>query len=184
MAISTPTTVGQVLTSAYVNNNINSGLVYVSSTTVGTGVSTVAVNNCFSSTYDSYKVIWHGGNLNATTLLTCYMGTAPAGTSYQGARTATNTAGTIQLAADSNNSSWVYAAAGTLDFCIFSCEFHNPFLAKTTVIDSMYTEGTGASGRYVGFLQNTTSYTGFTLDPNGADTMTGGTITVYGYRKA
>ena len=111
------------------------------------------------------------------------MGTGTA-TAYYGGRVATSAAGASSPAGDNNAGLWTYAAAGTTDFSIFSADLHNPFLAKTTVIDSFYSEGTGANGRYVGFLLNTTSYTGFTLDPNGAGTMSGGTVTVYGYRKA
>jgi hypothetical protein len=36
---------------------------------------------------------------------------------------------------------------------------------------------------WAGYLNDNTSYTGFTLT-TGAGTMTGGTIFVYGYRKA
>ena len=175
---------GEILTASDTNTYLaNSGLVYVSSTTVGTGVSTVAVSNCFSATYNSYKVVWNGGNLSSTNLLSCYMGAAT-GTAYYGARSATSTAGAAALVGDNNTGSWIYAAAGNTDFSTFSVEFHNPFLAKATLIDSLYMESSGALGRYVGYLLNTTSYTGFTLDPNGAGTMSGGTVTVYGYRKA
>lgn len=62
MTVSTPTTSGQVLTSAYVNNNINSGLVYITETS-GSAVTGLSVNNCFSSTYLNYRVV---GNITAT----------------------------------------------------------------------------------------------------------------------
>ena len=57
MTISTPTISGQILTSAYVNNNINSGLVYVTSVTVGSAVLTVNVPNAFSAEYDNYRIV-------------------------------------------------------------------------------------------------------------------------------
>ena len=56
MAISTPTTAGQVLTSAYVNNNINSGLVYITEATATSGAS-ISVDNCFTSTYTDYRIV-------------------------------------------------------------------------------------------------------------------------------
>jgi hypothetical protein len=56
MTVSTATTPGQILTSAYVNNNINSGLVYIAEAS-GTAVSSLSFNNCFSSTYLNYRII-------------------------------------------------------------------------------------------------------------------------------
>jgi hypothetical protein len=55
MAVSTPTTAGQILTSAYVNNNINSGLVYITQANM-TG-SSLSINNCFTSTYRNYRIV-------------------------------------------------------------------------------------------------------------------------------
>jgi len=61
MAIKTFTT-GEVLTASDTNTYLaNSGLVFVSSTTIGTAVSSVTVSNCFSSTYTNYKIVAYGG---------------------------------------------------------------------------------------------------------------------------
>lgn len=186
MAVSVPTTSGQILTSAYVNNNINSGLVYVTSATVGTGVTTTQVLNCFSSTYDNYRIIWSGGTISALALIGVYMGTATA-SAYYGTRLSASIAGTANSTGDNNAGQWVYACAGTTTTSPMCFELYQPFAAQRTHIDSVYNEVNGGSsvfGRYTGFLDNTTSYTGFTIDPQGATTMSGGTITVYGYRKA
>ena len=57
MAVKTFTT-GEVLTASDTNTYLNNGgLVYISGTTVGTGVSSVTVSSAFSSTYDNYRVI-------------------------------------------------------------------------------------------------------------------------------
>ena len=63
-------------------------------------------------------------------------------------------------------------------------EIDSPFLAKRTIARTI---STGSSttyymNNYAGFLDNATSYTAFTITIS-AGTMTGGTITVYGYRK-
>jgi hypothetical protein len=61
MAIKTFTT-GELLSSSDTNTYLaNSGLVYVTSATIGTAVSSVAVANAFSATYDNYKIVAHGG---------------------------------------------------------------------------------------------------------------------------
>jgi hypothetical protein len=46
-----------------------------------------------------------------------------------------------------------------------------------------YFSGTSDVGSVTGLLDNTNQYTDFTVVTN-TGTMTGGTITVYGYRKA
>jgi hypothetical protein len=160
----------------------SSGFSLISTTTVGTPVASVTVSNVFSATYDSYKIIYTGGVLSSTQLLSLAMGTA-VGTSYFGARTATNTSGVAALQGDNNTNSWQYAGAGNTGFAIFSADLHNPFTAKNTLLDSLYMEAASALGRYSGYLSNTTSYTGFTILVTGAGTMTGGTIYVYGYEK-
>ena len=59
MAVSTATTAGQILTSAYVNNNINSGLTYISTVTLSAGAGTAAQwsGTVFSSTYTNYRLV-------------------------------------------------------------------------------------------------------------------------------
>jgi hypothetical protein len=56
MTVSAATTAGQILTSAYVNNNINSGLDYITETS-GSAVSSLSVNSCFTSTYTNYRIV-------------------------------------------------------------------------------------------------------------------------------
>jgi hypothetical protein len=74
MAIKTFTT-GEVLTAADTNTYLaNSGLVYVASTTVGTGVSSVTVSSAFNSTYDNYKIIYSGGVGSVTTTISMSKG--------------------------------------------------------------------------------------------------------------
>jgi len=63
-----------------------------------------------------------------------------------------------------------------------------PYLEKATSFMSLQPRlttvaGAGTNSNYSGFLDNTTSYTSFTLGAD-AGTLTGGTIDVYGYAKA
>lgn len=56
MAVKTWTS--ERVTSADINTYLtNSGLVYVSQTTVGSGSATATINSCFNSTYDNYRVV-------------------------------------------------------------------------------------------------------------------------------
>ena len=68
MAVKTFTT--EVLTSADTNTYLaNSGLVYITSTTIGTGVSSVTLSSVFSATYDNYRVIYQIGDANTINAL-------------------------------------------------------------------------------------------------------------------
>ena len=164
----------------------NSGLVYVKSQTVGAGVSSVNVTGAFSADYDNYRIIWSGGTINALALIGVYMGAAT-GTAYYGTRLSATVAGVANSTGDNNAGQWVYACAGTTTTSPMSFDLFQPFSATRTHIESVYSEvnaGSSTFGKYIGFLNDATSYTSFTIDPQGAGTMTGGTITVYGYRKA
>ena len=186
MAIKT-FTAGAVLTAADTNTYLaNSGLVYVKSQTVGTGVSSVTVTSAFSTDYDNYRIIWSGGTISALALIGVYMGSAAA-SAYYGTRLSATILGVANSTGDNNAGQWTYSCAGTTTTSPMSFDLFQPYASSRTHIDSIYNEVNGATstfGRYTGFLDNATSYTSFTIDPQGAVTMTGGTITVYGYRKA
>lgn len=177
MAIKT-FSVGELATSADVNTYLaNAGLVYVKSQTVGTAVSSVVVSSAFSATYDNYRVIWSGGSMSVDTNLKMKLGSAV--TSYYGALIYGSYAGgSVALQGNSNTADFPYAggASGAL------LDLMSPFATVATDISSRVRYAT-VYGTYQGTLLTTTSYTEFTLTPN-SGTMTGGTITVYGYRKA
>jgi hypothetical protein len=163
----------------------NSGLVYIKSQTVGTGVSSVTVTGAFSATYDNYFITWTGGVFSTLALLGVYMGDT-AGSGYYGAKVYSGVGGTVGGAGDNNNSQWQHANAGSSGISNTAFTLLDAFPARRTSISSQYYEANGGSsvfGTYQGLHDSAISYTSFTLDPQGATTMTGGTITVYGYRK-
>lgn len=184
MALSTPTTVGQILTSAYVNNNINSGTVLLSSTTIGSTVSSVAIAECFSSTYDNYRILISGGIASTTADFQLILGSTVTGYAYASIYN-TFTTGTPSGLQATNDAAWRYLGGGTANTLQMEAELQSPNLAKYTTITTrmVSTVATGLSMSTNGYLANTTQYTGFTVSPT-AGTWTGGTISVYGYRKA
>lgn len=154
--------------------------------TVGTGNTTVTINNAFSADYDNYFITWDGGVISTLALIQVYMGTAPTASAYYGSRSATMVTGAFAGAGDNNVGVWQYACAGDSNFAQMAFHLYSPYRADQTYIDSMYHEpnaGATVFGKYIGFLNNTVQYTNFTIDPQGATTMTGGQIRVYGYRK-
>ena len=181
MAIKTFVT-GEVLTAADTNTYLaNSGLVYVTSATVGTAVSSVTVSSAFSTTYDSYKILLSGITNSAGTDLRITFGSTVTG--YYGAYTYVySVSGASAVFGQNNTANLFIGGATTTDDQHASIEILNPFTAKRTSLNGL-AFGNLYSFFYSGMLANTTSYTAFTIAP-GTGTMTGGTITVYGYRKA
>jgi hypothetical protein len=183
MAIKTFTT-GEVLTASDTNTYLaNSGLVYVTSVTIGNAVGSVTVNDAFSSLYDNYKIVVSGGvGSTASTSMRLTLGASA--TAYYGTLAyysygvnATN------YAHDNNDTRFSFIGnAGSNQFAN-SFDLLNPFLAKWTVIKDSSWVAVNAAGGYSGVHQSAVSYSAFTFTPE-AGTLTGGTITVYGYRKA
>jgi len=152
--------------------------------TVGTSISTVSVLGCFTSLYDNYKIIWTGGlSVGAEALSLNLLPTSVTGwnTSYY-QHIAYNTYGAGVVGLYSNNAAkWTYVGEITstsktnINFELFA-----PNLAQFTGLSNNYV-GTGGAGSGAGIHQIASAFTGFTI--SGASNFTGGTITVYGYRK-
>jgi len=186
MAIKTFTS-GSVLTAADTNTYLaNAGLVFVKSQTVGTGVSSVQVTSAFSTDYDNYKVIYTGGVASASSDLRLTIGASATGY-YGNLIYARPNAATPAGIANNNGTFWQYGAGlSSTTNAVVSFEMYQPFLALKTGLFTQVIHIDGASaalGTFIGFHDVATSYTSFTITPS-TGTLTGGTITVYGYRKA
>jgi hypothetical protein len=181
MAVKTFTT-GELLTTSDTNTYLNNGgLVYVTSTTVGSAVSSVTISNCFSSTYDAYRIIIQGNTAtNLDWLKLTLSGSTGSTYAHSIFGNVWGSAATTTTSVNNAASSYI-GTHDTIHYSI-SLEIVDPFAAKQT---SYYSQG--ASNAYYSSCQgrdsNAASSTGFTLTPN-AGTISGGTIAVYGYRKA
>lgn len=152
------------------------GLTLVSSTTIGTAVSSVTVSSAFSSTYDTYRIVISGGAGSTATSVLLTLGSQTTG--YKTQVSVVDMAG----GAFTQSASTVYIGTGRMSanglFGFF--ELNNPFLSKDTFCFSTGAEP--AAGTYtLGMANATTSFTAFTLT-TGSGTMTGGTVRVYGYK--
>jgi hypothetical protein len=181
MAIKTFTT-GEVLTAADTNTYLaNSGLVYVSSTTVGSAVTSVTISSCFSATYDAYRIV--ATNVTATGTQNVSFQLSGITTGYYGNLIYANYTSGAVSSAGYNNISVVTHAGGTQgQMMILNVEVVNPFLSKPKFISGTFLDQSNA-GAVVAQNNQSTSATGFVVTPN-TGTLTGGQITVYGYRKA
>ena len=182
MAISSTFVTGQVFTAADANLMANSGLVYVTSATAGTAVSTLTVSSCFSATYDNYRIVISGGTASSSGNNMNFQLSGITGSSYQTAGYfVTYGTATISAYAPATTTSWLIAFFGQNNTSV-AMDLINPFVAKHKGMNTLSSATYAYS--FLGQCTSTTSATGFTLTIDGGNTFTGQTVTVYGYRKA
>jgi hypothetical protein len=160
----------------------SSGLVLISSTTIGSAVSSVTVNGAFSADYDNYRIIISGGTSSAFENLTLQLGATTTGY-YAASITALYSTAAVVTASDNNTASFTRFGTCNTDGLNACGDIISPFLAKNTFMVSNKANNATNSSAAInnGYLNNTTSYTAFTIAPS-SGTITGGTIKVYGYR--
>lgn len=181
MAIKTFTT-GEVLTAADTNTFLaNAGLDFIKQVTIGTAVTSVAVTNVFSATYDSYLTIYsvHAQSANATV---AYSHNVSSGSNYfvVGQEMAFGSTTVTGIGPAGTTSCRVGRYDSGLGRVFGQVIVHAPNSA-TRKMGQFFCTGPGYGNH--GQLTITTSSldTGLTLAPS-TGTWTGGTITVYGYR--
>ena len=177
-------TYGNLVTN--ISTSLAPGLILISTTTIGSAVSTVPVANAFSSTYDNYLVqisntvvsanqpnlgiqmtgttsgYNYAGLYNSYSSSTVTGDVTTIGTYFNVGACGNGTTGSGRVSMEVSVRSPNIAAA-----TFFSAS--NPSLAWNSV--------------YNGMLNNSTQYTGFTILPS-SGTLTGGTVRVYGYRNS
>jgi hypothetical protein len=160
------------------------GLTLIKTQTIGTAVSSVNVTSAFSTTYDNYKITVSGGVGSAVGNLGLKLGATVTGY-YAGLTAVSYSAASADLASNNNATSWTFAGRTTTDSIYANLELNAPFLSKNTFVSAPAQNAAtgGSAGAMAGFLNNTTSYTDFTLTP-ASGTLTGGTIRVYGYKNS
>jgi hypothetical protein len=187
MAIKTFTT-GEVLTATDTNTYLaNSGLVLIKSQTVGTTVASVVVADAFTAEYDNYRISMSGGVGSTAAALTLKLGASATGY-YFGGLSVLYSADTLGYSRTNNATTWDIVGGSYVDGARLEVDLINPFVSTRKTGVFMYglidyrTNGSPRVGG-AGYHDVAASYTDFTI-ATGAGTLTGGTIRVYGYRKA
>jgi hypothetical protein len=158
------------------------GLTLVAKATIGTTVSSVVMNNVFSADYDNYKIIISGGVSSTANNMSFTLGATATGY-YEARINCTYATGAISANTTNNGASGTIGQQ-TAQGLFGNLDILGPFLATQTNWGSTQLSATTSRADQVqGMLNNTTSYTAFTIT-TGAGTLTGGTIYVYGYRKS
>jgi hypothetical protein len=185
MAVKTFTT-GEVLTSADTNTYLaNSGLVYVKQVTVPSGATSVDITSCFSSTYDNYVISLSGISTSTNNSMNLFLlqTTTPTSSGWYGTEfycATGNSAWSGQVSA--SNAGAAYCSAGSSAAGYSSIvNIQSPNLAQYTRLQYQSVDSVFLRNGYAYHGANT-QYDGCRLAPT-SGTISGGTITVYGYRK-
>lgn len=157
------------------------GLELITTQTIGTAVSSVTVSNCFSSTYDNYKITITGGTTTAEMQLNMTLGSSTA--SYYSAGNyvdfSTGSAGTSNV---NNGSAWGRIGYGTTSgTLVANLDVYGPYLSGVTYATALYSRNGNYFGTVTHLHNSTASYASFTVTTS-TGTVTGGTIRVYGYK--
>ena len=148
--------------------------------TIGTGNTSVTVNNAFSSDYDNYLITINGESSNQTrTDLTMTLGASTA--SYYSQLVYGAYASTPLATAANNAAAWKWVGSCLTDSVAASITVMNPNRAEFTRYTAPWWADVDA-GNGSGVHLVATAYTSFTIAP-AVGTITGGQIRVYGYRK-
>ena len=160
------------------------GLTFIKSQTIGSSVSSITVNDAFSTTYDNYLITIIGGSASTdSTDINIKFGSATTGYKFVGYYMLTTSA-TMNTYA--NNAAGNIACGGaSANGMASNIYVMSPFLAARTAVISQTapTHSDMYRQEYAGFLDDATSYTSFIIAAAGT-TLTGGTIRVYGYQKS
>jgi len=155
------------------------GLRLIKKQTVGAGVTSVTVTGAFSATYDNYRIVIGGVDCSGIANVRMQLGSTSNehyGSLFYDAYDGSDTAYTRSA----NAANFTVSLGGTSDDTSVSMDVNSPFLAKRTTVHGTY-DSFKYSGWFGGAVNTTTSYTAFNILLTGGSTMTGGTISVYGY---
>lgn len=182
MAIKT-FTAGAVLTAADTNTYLaNSGLVFVKSQTIGSGVSSVTVSDAFSTTYDNYRVfVAFNDNSAGGAIRMSFSGITSS--SYYTIGEVLAWATSITNNIPGPTTSWEIGQSFSGYQSTSAVEIYNPFRSDARTFGISEMPAPGVATRNLHQITSNASVTALVVSP-ASGTLTGGTITVYGYRKA
>jgi len=182
MAIKTFTT-GEVLTASDTNTYLaNSGLVYITQATIGSAVAIVNIANCFSSLFDNYRVTIRTNSATGTAAILMQYGTGTATTTnYKSFLTTPFVSWTSGAGATVTSTTGSIITFGHPTNLTGVSDVFGPNLAVNTTSFGSYATDTNG-GTTAGIQTDNTQFTSLHIAIAG--TITGGTVTVHGYRKA
>lgn len=159
------------------------GLVHINTTAI-TNASSVSVNNCFSATYDSYRIVCTAKSTGATSDVSIKL---RAGGIDNGSLPWANWNAVLAWGA---SPSWILGGVnGSVNGTVgtistlessFVLDIHHPYSAKIKTYQSASSRTDGYGGLHNGYMNVTSIWDGFTL----ALPTCNGQVRVYGYRNS
>jgi len=157
------------------------GLWLVKSQAVGTGVSSVTVTGAFSADYDNYKIVISGGVTGTAGSITFQLNNSTGATyGFFGSFGSYGTA-TLNAYASVGLTSWTDIGIGGTAGWMTTIDLMSPFATKPT-LGTTWSTSTATAYNFAIRDTAAVSNTGFTMTGLGGNTLTGGTIRVYGIR--
>ena len=142
----------------------------------------VSLNDVFSATYDSYKIIIE---MTQSVAADCYLRMRTGGSTDSGSNYLYNTlrgfGTTLQTAAITSQDHFQVHYYSAIGATWAEITIHNPFKSSNTYYTTTWRSNQPALGLVAGIHNLTTSYESFELYMSGG-TITG-TVSVYGYNK-
>lgn len=142
--------------------------------------SSTTFSSVFSATYDAYRIVFSNLSASAAAGLKMTLGATTANYNYVSVAAVYSTAAYSAQSGEDTAASWL--VVGNLNSGTGGAfmDIVNPFLAAKTTFRSDFVNMAGTvAGVLGGYLNNTTSYTAFTIAP-ASGTCTG-TVNIYGY---
>jgi hypothetical protein len=142
--------------------------------------SSTTFSDMFSATYHAYRIIFSNLTASAAAGVNMTLGSTTTNYNYVSVAATYSTAGYSAQTGEDTAAKWL--VVGNLNSATggATMDIVNPFLAAKTTFRSDFVNMAGVvAGTVSGYLNNTTSYTAFTISP-ASGTLTG-TVNVYGY---
>lgn len=168
---------GEVLTA---NAMDSIGLWLVSVVNIGNGVTSVPVNNCFSSNYQNYRVVITGMNATPGNSAFIVLQSSLGSTYFGGGYFMTHGITTVNGATFNGTNLGLWAGI-TGNGTTITMDISRPNLVATTGSVGMSSASQQVNS-FQAYDSNAVAHTGFNFVQTGGPTMTGGVIRVYGYR--
>ena len=142
------------------------------------------MTDAFSATYDNYLITLTGGAGSASTDLKLELG-ATVTNYYYNLINMQPTSNSVSGASGLNTTSFRDVGAASTNMLDAQIRLFSPYLSQRTMMGATSVQSTNNKWQTwaSGYVDNTTSYTAFTLSP-GSGTITGGIIRVYGYQNS
>ena len=165
-------------------DSVQPGLVLINKADFSS-VSSVSVNNCFSSTYQNYLIVFQAQHASTTDNMNFMLRLAGTNNTANYAYVYTNNDNAISTGRNTSQTAGAIGKIGNGMQDFISIDVMNPYITTNTSYRSRNYSSMNASfiSDFGGFHAAATSYDGFTIATSSGGNVTG-TVRIYGYRNS